>query len=165
VRIGARMASRMPSPLGYLRKVLAAVLVAAAIGNAHADDLLMVRSLQAFPEAMLTLQEAIRDHGYTVSRVQHVDIGLTASGFETDLYRLVFFARPGEVEALSERHPLLVAYLPLQVAIFAEEGETLVVTTNPSKLSDFFPEADLQAVLATWERDLHSILEAVRVAQ
>jgi hypothetical protein len=44
----------------------------------NAQDLYMVRSQLAFPEAMAVLQETIREHGLTVSRVQRVDIGLTA---------------------------------------------------------------------------------------
>jgi len=57
---------------------------------ARAEDIVMARSALAFPEAMLALQEAIRSHGYTVSRVQRVDIGLTGMGYETDKYRIVF---------------------------------------------------------------------------
>ena len=45
-----------------------------------ANDLLMVRSQQSFPEAMLTLQTSIKDHGYQIVRVQRIDIGLTGMG-------------------------------------------------------------------------------------
>ena len=41
-----------------------------------ASDLIMARSHETFPEAMLTLQTSIREHGYTVARVQRIDIGL-----------------------------------------------------------------------------------------
>ena len=55
-----------------------------------ATDLIMARSHEKFPEAMLTLQESIAAHGYTVSRVQRIDIGLTGMGYKTDKYRIVF---------------------------------------------------------------------------
>jgi len=51
---------------------------------ANAEDIVMARSTLAFPEAMLALQESIREHGYTLSRVQRVDIGLTGMGYKTD---------------------------------------------------------------------------------
>jgi hypothetical protein len=57
---------------------------------AIAEEIVMTRSVLAFPEAMLALQESIRAHGYTVSRVQRIDIGLTGMGYKTDKYRIVF---------------------------------------------------------------------------
>ncbi len=131
----------------------------------RAEDLLMVRSEQAFPEAMATLQNAIRDHGYTVSRVQRVDIGLTRSGFKTDKYRVVFFGKKPEIDQLTAEHPELIPYLPLQVAIFAEQDQTLLVASDPARFAEFFPGSKLQAVFSRWQADLHSIFDDVRSAE
>lgn len=127
-----------------------------------AEDLLIARSTQAFPEAMASLQEIVRQQGYVVSRVQGVDVGLNASGFKTDMYRLVFFGRPGEIEALVGRNPALAAYLPFKIAVFAEGQETLAVTIDPSELAEFFPEPALAEVFARWSQDLHAILDRFR---
>lgn len=132
---------------------------------ATAQDLLMARSPQAFPEAMLTLQNSVREHGYTLSRVQRVDIGLTQFGYETDKYRVVFFGKKDEIDALIARHPEMVPYLPLKVAIFAEEQETLLVTSNPVRFAQFFPSPDLAVVFQRWENDLRSIFDDVRTAE
>jgi len=72
------------------RCIISLILLSSAI-SAYGDDLLMVRSQQAFPEAMLTLQTSIIDHGYIVTRVQRVDIGLNSKGYKTDKYRRGFF--------------------------------------------------------------------------
>ena len=79
------------------------------------DRLLMARTEQAFPEAMLKLQETIKKHGYTVSRVQRVDIGLTQFGYETDKYRVVFFGKAEEIRHMSSEYPQLIPYLPLKI--------------------------------------------------
>ena len=92
---------------------------------AYAEDLLMFRSKQTFPEAMLALQTSIAEHGYTLSRVQRVDIGLTKSGYKTDKYRIVFFGKSSEVNAIKFAEPELIPYLPLKIAIFAEGQETM----------------------------------------
>ncbi|HEY9149909.1 MAG TPA: DUF302 domain-containing protein, partial [Gammaproteobacteria bacterium] len=68
-----------------MKRMLLAWVLLAWLLPVQAEGLLMVRSAQSFPEAMLTLQGAIELQGYTLSRVQRVDIGLTASGFTTDL--------------------------------------------------------------------------------
>ena len=125
----------------------------------------MVRSEVAFPEAMSLLQETINEHGYQVSRVQRVDIGLTASGYQTDKYRVVFFGRGDEVRSLSEKHPTLIPWLPLKIAIFAEENETIVLAASFAHLRDSYPSAEMQRYFDRWEADIQMILEYVRVSE
>lgn len=129
---------------------------------ASADELFMVRSSHAFPETMATLQEVITRHGYTVSRVQRVDIGLTDSGFTTDMYRLVFFAKPDELRDLSQRYPHLIPYLPWPVTIFAEGEETLLVTANPAELHALAHNDELKQLFRRWSVEFRAILEEVR---
>jgi uncharacterized protein (DUF302 family) len=142
--------------------LLALALLAPA---AHADQMLIIRSGQDFEGAMLTLQSAIAAKGYTVARVQRVDVGLEARGYKTDKYRVVFYGKADEIAALSEKHPQLVPFLPLNVAIFAEGDETLLATNRPGVLGEFFPAAELKPVFARWEKDLLEILETVREAR
>ena len=63
-----------------IKKVLLGIFLLLVIATSHAENLTMARTKQTFPEAMLKLQETIGDLGYTVSRVQRIDIGLTSSG-------------------------------------------------------------------------------------
>lgn len=147
------------------RRLIAGVALLAHSAVPWAQDLLMVRSSQAFPEAMITLQNAIADHGYTLSRVQRVDIGLTKSGFKTDKYRVVFFGKKDEIDRLTSAYPDLIPYLPLQFAIFAEEQQTLVVAVNPARFERVFPGSGLKVVFQRWQSDMNSILDDVRQAQ
>jgi uncharacterized protein (DUF302 family) len=132
---------------------------------AWADQLLLVRSAQNFEEAMSTLQAAIAARGYKVAKVQRVDVGLEAKGYKTDRYRVVFFGRPGEVEKLAAEHPELIPYLPLNVAIFAEEGQTLLTTARPTVLKEFFPQPELAPLFERWEKDLGEIFDEVRTTR
>lgn len=127
----------------------------------QADDLMMARVNQDFPEAMLKLQEALTQQGYTVSRVQRVDIGLTKSGYMTDKYRLVFYGKPEEVNYVSIKYPELTPYLPLKIAIFAEAEETMIVAANPMFLASQ-PSAALKLQLSIWERDLQKLLATMK---
>ncbi|TDY03734.1 DUF302 domain-containing protein [Thiohalophilus thiocyanatoxydans] len=125
------------------------------------DRLLMARTEQAFPEAMLKLQETIKKHGYTVSRVQRVDIGLTQFGYETDKYRVVFFGKAEEIRRMSSEYPQLIPYLPLKIAIFAEEEDTLMVSFSPLQLMET-DEPELNSVLENWTADLQAMLADMR---
>ncbi|MGD2074489.1 MAG: DUF302 domain-containing protein [Gammaproteobacteria bacterium] len=145
-------------------RVLLAVLVTVSAQVLPAKDLYMVRSELAFPEAMALLQEAIGEHGYRVSRVQRVDIGLTRSGYQTDKYRLVFFGRGTEVRELSARHRSLIPYLPLKIAVFAEGDDTILLASGFAHLRGLYPDAGLEKYFDRWEADLQTILEYVRVS-
>lgn len=134
-------------------------------GPVLAGNLMMVRSPQTFPEAMLTLQSSLSDHGYTVSRVQRVDIGLTGMGYQTDKYRIVFFGKPDEIRQLKARYPELIPYLPPKISIFAEGEETLLVTVSPIIFRDMVPPSELSILFDRWTGDLQSVFEDVTQAE
>lgn len=145
--------------------IITGVLLGVTSLGARADELLMVRVRSSFPETMNTLQDVIRRHGYTVSRVQRVDVGLTKTGHQTAQYRVVFFGHPEEIISLPERYPHLAAYLPLKITIFAEGADTLLVAMNPVQLGRFFPDTRLQKTFQVWARDLQSILDQVQAEE
>jgi len=136
------------------------ILFAASI---HAEELLMVRTKQNFPEAMLKLQDTIRNNNYSISRVQRIDIGLTKSGYETDKYRIVFFANKNEVSVISDKYPHLIPHIPWKIAIFAEQQDTLLVSADPMQFSDKkHPGAD--KYLNKWKKDIKKIFNELRIS-
>jgi len=126
-----------------------------------ASDLLMVRTQQSFPEAMLTLQNSIREHGYDVTRVQRIDIGLTGMGYKTDKYRVVFVGKPKEIIYLVDKYPVLAAYMPPQISIFAEDGETVLVTANPMIYADMIDDDKDKVLFRRWESDVYSVFDDI----
>ena len=142
-----------------------ALILALWFNTASADELLMIRTSQNFEDAMTTLQSSIAEHGYKVTRVQRVDVGLEAKGYKTDRYRIVFYGKPGEIEALAAKYPKLIPYLPLAIAIFAEEGNTLLTTARPALLKQFYPEPELKPIFERWEKDLVDIMDDVSEAK
>ena len=148
---------------GYV--VLVALLAWQFAVPANAEEILMARSLQPFPEAMLALQDAIRDHGYTLSRVQRVDIGLTGMGYKTDKYRIVFLGKIVEVREMAVKAPQMIPYLPLKISIFAEDGQTILITSNPRLYAAIAGDAVDPAIFARWESDLRSIFHDVSLSE
>lgn len=151
-----------------MKRMLIGALVALLCGlsvPAFADQLMMVRSTQTFPEAMLRLQEEIKARGYSLSRVQRVDVGLTGMGYQTDLYRVVFFGKPEEIRRLSREYPQMIPYLPLKIAVFAEDGDTLLVATRPGEFARLFDDPALSGIFARWEADMDALFDTMRVAE
>lgn len=130
-----------------------------------AEELIMVRSVLPFPEAMLALQESIAAHGYTVSRVQRIDIGLTGMGYKTDKYRIVFAGKIDEIRQLTAVSPELTPYLPPKVSIFAEGEQTVLVTINPRIYAEIAGDSVDPVIFDRWESDLRSIFYDVSTAR
>jgi uncharacterized protein (DUF302 family) len=130
-----------------------------------AEEMIMIRSVLPFPEAMLALQESIAAHGYTVSRVQRIDIGLTGMGYKTDKYRVVFAGKIDEIRELTSLSPELTPYLPPKVSIFAEGEQTILVTINPTIYAEIAGDAVDPVIFDRWESDLRSIFYDVSTAR
>lgn len=133
-------------------------------GLTIADDMLMVRTQQDFPEAMLTLQTSVKEHGYHISRVQRIDIGLTGMGYKTDKYRIVFVGKPKEIQYLVDKYLVLAAYMPPQISIFAEGDETVMVTANPMIYADMIDDKADKVLFKRWESDVYSVFNDIRSA-
>lgn len=130
-----------------------------------AQEIIMTRSKQPFPETMLVLQESITAHGYTVSRVQRIDVGLTGMGYKTDKYRIVFAGKADEIRMLAEKAPQLIPYLPPKISIFAEGEQTILVTIHPEVYARIAGDAIDPVFFQRWESDLQSIFHDVSVAE
>ena len=130
--------------------------------NVFASDLIMMRTSLDFPEAMLSLQTSLKEHGYKVARVQRIDIGLTGMGYKTDKYRIVFVGKTDEIEYLVNKYPQLIPYLPPKVSIFAEGSDTVLVTANPQIYSQMIDDEKDRLIFDHWESDIHSVFEDVR---
>ena len=131
-------------------------------GDAVAEETLMTRVGLDFDTTLEQLQQVIVEHGYTVAHVQRCDVGLQHSGYQTDKYRVVFFAKLDEVRAISSSHPEFVPFLPLNIAVFAESGDTILSVFNPAVYEDLFPDSGLSVQFRRWESDVRSILDEMR---
>jgi hypothetical protein len=147
-----------------LTKIIISFFLFFVIATSQAEQLIMARTKQNFPEAMLKLQETILNFNYKISRVQRIDIGLTASGYATDKYRIVFFGTEKEIAFISNKYPHLIPYIPWKIAIFAEQQDTLLVAADPMQFSNKkYPGAD--KYLLKWKKDIQKIMDILRESE
>jgi len=151
----------------FLKRLLVSLLIALSLQTQATEidgsnQLLMMRSKQSFPEAMLSLQTTLVDYGYTISRVQRIDIGLTGMGYNTDKYRVLFFTKPNEFRETIKKHPKLAAYLPLKLTIFAENDETIIATIDPVVLQYIVDSAEFNLLTRRWRSDIVAIMDELR---
>lgn len=130
--------------------------------NTDEEPLIMVRSSKSFGAAIEQLSAAIDFNEYKISRIQRVDVGLTKSGYKTKQYRVVFYAKPSEVDKLAEAHPDLIPFMPLKIIIFAEGKDTILLALNPYQLRKLVPEKELFPYYQRWEADVRNILQEAK---
>lgn len=143
---------------------LFSILLAAGLliaGQAHAEKVMMARSYQGFEVTLEAVKNALESRGYTVAHEQRCDGGLKGFGYETDLYRVIFFGKPDEVRHWSNAHPEMIPYLPLKLAVIAEADQVLVVGFNPEELAELFTDKKLKIQFSRWKNDVESILTEV----
>jgi uncharacterized protein (DUF302 family) len=149
----------------YLRNILIGLALLGMGLPAQAiitGELIMLRSAKQYDVAMVNLQSAIKKQGYAVTGIRPVDEGLAKSGYKSDKYRIVFFEKPDEVAELKKHYPEMLPYLPLKIVIFAEAGETLLVTSDPFVYIDLFPDPRLQEMFRRWHEEVVGIMKEVQ---
>lgn len=139
-----------------------ALLAGLAAFPVQADSLFMVRMDKAFPEAMALLQSAISSRGYTITRLQQVNENLEKREYKSDMYRVVYFGKHDEVRQVTAINPQMISFLPLSITIFAEGDQSILVSSHPQSLQQFFPDPALRPVFQRWEKDIESIMDEVR---
>ena len=144
------------------QRIMGVVMVLFLAAPVAADGLFMVRMDKAFPEAMTLLQSAISSHGYTITRLQQVNENLQRREFKSDMYRVVYFGKLEEIKQVSAQQPELIPFLPLNITIFAEGEQSILVSSHPSTLRQFFPDPALGPVFDRWENDIGAIMDEVR---
>lgn len=132
---------------------------------AMAEGLLMARTDNQFPEAMTLLQSAISARGYKITRLQEVNENLAKRDFKSDMYRVVYFGKLEEVRAVTANYPELMSFLPLNITIFAEGDQTILVASHPKMLEQFFPDPKLKPIFDHWETDILAIMDELRAAK
>jgi uncharacterized protein (DUF302 family) len=151
----------------HLKSLFIIVLCSPFLLHAESQKLIMGRSVEAFPETMAALQEEIKNAGYIISMIQRVDIGLTGMGFQTDKYRVVFFAKPEQIKILPKKCPQLTPYLPLAIAIFAEQNDTILTAMSPDFIAPAYtncisdPMINLSLIFQQWQSDIETIINHI----
>ena len=134
-------------------------------GKLLADEMLMLRLDMKADLAIEYLKTSVEEHGYSVAHVQLCDGGMADFGYQSDVYRVVFFGKVDEVRRISQAHPELVAYVPLKMTVVAESGETVMSIVNPLAFNRYYRgDEEMRIQFARWYNDIRSIFEDIQVA-
>jgi len=147
-----------------VKRLLFSLLLFAAVLPVRAEQtLLMVRVNMKAADTMEVLKETIREYGYEVAHVQRCDGGMAEFHYKTDFYRVVFFGKLEEVRGILDAYPEMAPFLPLKIAVIAEEDQTVLASIDPVALSHLYGHSRvLRVQFARWHNDIQAILEELR---
>jgi uncharacterized protein (DUF302 family) len=77
----------------------------------------------------------------------------------------VFVGKPKEIQYLINKYPVLAAYMPPKISIFAEHDETVLVTANPKIYADMIDDDRDKILFKRWESDIYSVFDDIRNAE
>ena len=142
--------------------VLLSVLFAT---SAQAENMIMIRVAMSFDDTMILMKEKLNEYGYKIAHIQKCDGGLGDAGYKTGFYKSIFFGKYEEMRYLTSTYPEMIPYVPLKIAVMEERDTIVLVALNPTTLTDFFQQPELQTLFGRWESDVRAIFDEVREAQ
>lgn len=141
--------------------VLAVVPVAAGASHGQANPNFLEREI-AGAHVGLTLshlQTVLEDEGFTFLRIQNVDKGLAAKGFDRPPYKLIFFGNRRQFERARRIDPRVTPYLPLKVTVYqGPDGDTHLSVVDPAVVGRMF-NPGLQNLFRKWSEAMTRILD------
>ena len=141
--------------------LLSLVLLTSSTTSSANEDMLMMHIPLEGSIALEYVKSTIIEHGYAIAHEQRCDGGMSDFGYQSDLYRVLFFGKGKEVRWLSAKYPDIVSYLPLKMAVIAEKNETLVSIVNPMVLAPYY-DNDVRMQVTRWKNDIESMFEDIR---
>ena len=125
--------------------------------QAQAENMLTIRIDDSYNNVMISIKDKLSEYGYQIAHIQKCDGGLKDMGYVSDEYKLIFFGMLEEIRSLSKKFPQIIPYIPLKIAVIKEKDSVVIVALNPSTLSAYFKNKDLQIQFGRWENDLRAI--------
>lgn len=126
----------------------------------RADPMFLRATKQiAYQTALDDLSLAINNHGYTPTKIQPVDQGLRAKGYEASDYKLIFFGDKEQVDQVLAVNPEAVMLLPLKIILYRDGDVVIAIAPNMEMWKGVFGSEALNLMINQWQKDVLSILQ------
>ena len=124
-----------------------------------ADPLFLRATKQIdYQTALDDLFLAMNNHGYTSTKVQPVDQGLRAKGYEAPDYNLIFFGEKEQVDQVLAVNPEAAILLPLKIVLYREGDVVIAIAPSMEMWKGIFGGEALNFMIDKWQKDVLSIL-------
>ncbi len=121
-----------------------------------------VESSKGFDETVAAVEAKSVEKGFKVLTVHDVKATLESKGFTREPMKIVEICNAKYVDQVLAKEVKTVLMLPCPIAIYVQNGKTIVSTLRPRVLADFYPSADLSKIAAEVDDIVLSIVDEAR---
>lgn len=116
-------------------------------------------SPNAFAETVSAIEENTREAGFRVQHIHDVQQTLTEKGFDRAPMKIVELCNAGYADKALRADVAVSLFMPCKIVVYEEDGQVMVSALRPTVLSDFFPQAGLEAVAAEVDAKVRTIVD------
>jgi uncharacterized protein (DUF302 family) len=118
---------------------------------------------KSFDEAVAALERAAAEKGFRVLHTHDVPAALAEKGFPLGPLKIVEIYNARYASEVLDRDVRISLMFPCPISVYVEGGTTQICILLPTTISDFFPDAGIEAVAAQVEKTvLEIVYEAAR---
>ena len=122
--------------------------------------LINFKTTKSVQEVREKLEEKAKEKGFGVLATHEVTNILKNKGTPIDYTSVIVeICKPASAKEVLTKNPYIATALPCRVAVFEENGETVVSTMAPTEMLNMFNEPELSGVAEEVEKLIREIIE------
>lgn len=121
-----------------------------------------VESSKGFDDAVRAVEEKAAEKGFRVLHTHDVAATLTEKGFPREPLKIVEVCNARYASEVLNKDISVALMLPCPISVYTQQGKTRISTMLPSVLSEFYPQAGIEATAAAVEKTVLQIVDEAR---
>ncbi len=121
-----------------------------------------VTSEKSFEQAVSAVVKEAGERGFRVLHTHDVAATLAEKGFPREPLKIIEICNAKYASQVLNKDVKISLMLPCPISVYVQEGETHISTLLPTSISEFFPQAGIEALASEVENVVLKIVEEAR---
>lgn len=105
-----------------------------------------VETQKSFTEAVEAIETNTKEKGFRVLTIHDVSQLLNEKGFPTEPIKIIEICNAKYASQILAKDIKISIMLPCPLSVYEKSGKTYISALRPNVMSDFYPEADIEAI-------------------
>ena len=121
-----------------------------------------VNSSRSFDDAVNAVERKTAEKGFRVLHTHDVASTLAEKGFVREPLKIIEICNARYANEALNRDVSVALMLPCPIAVYTNEGKTVICTMRPSALAEFYPQSAIEAIAAQVESAVLQIIDEAK---
>lgn len=113
-------------------------------------------------QAVADVEARSQEKGFRVLHTHDVAATLASKGFQREPMKIVEICNARYASQVLAADPKISLMLPCPISVYSEGGRTYISALRPKVISEFYPQAEVQAVAEEVEKGVISIVDEAK---